>query len=100
MIAALIGLSSKYDMIKTVLIARDTSISFKEFGTQLLAAEKSVQSRLSALHTPMVAMIGHTSGSLNPGAGILPTPSTVPISPFGLHANAQPSSSMSISFGR
>ncbi|KAL6276638.1 hypothetical protein ACE6H2_020239 [Prunus campanulata] len=49
----------------------------------------------------MVAMIGHTSsGSLNTGAGILPTPSTVPVSPSGFHANARPSGSMSTSFGR
>ncbi|CAL8169793.1 unnamed protein product [Prunus armeniaca] len=101
MITALNGLPSKYDMIKTVLIARDTSISFKEFGTQLLVAEQSVESPLSTLHTPMVAMIGHTSSSsLNLGTGILPTPSTVPISPSGLHANAQPSSSMSKSLGK
>ncbi|XP_021821749.1 uncharacterized protein LOC110763302 [Prunus avium] len=101
MIAALNGLPSEYDMIKTVLIARDTSISFKDFRTQLLAAEQSAESRLSALHTPMVAMIGHTSsGSLNTGAGILPTPSTVLVSPSGFHANARPSGSMSTSFGR
>ncbi|CAL2226059.1 unnamed protein product [Prunus armeniaca] len=39
MIVALNGLPSEYDMIKTVLIALDTSISFKEFHTQLLTAE-------------------------------------------------------------
>lgn len=57
-------------MIKTVLIARDTSISFKEFRTQLLITEQFAESRISAHHTPMVAMIGHTSfGSRNTGVG-------------------------------
>ncbi|CAL2254023.1 unnamed protein product [Prunus armeniaca] len=39
MIVVLNGLSSKYDMIKTVLIARDATISFKDFRNHLLAAK-------------------------------------------------------------
>ncbi|XP_008235845.1 PREDICTED: uncharacterized protein LOC103334645 [Prunus mume] len=39
MITVLNGLSSEYDIIKTVLIARDLLISLKDFRAQLLAAE-------------------------------------------------------------
>lgn len=41
MITVLNGLPSEYDMIKTVLIARDSLISLKDFRAQLLAAEQT-----------------------------------------------------------
>ncbi|XP_020425596.1 uncharacterized protein LOC109950598 [Prunus persica] len=46
MIAALNGLPPEYDMIKTVLIARDSSISLKDFRAQLLAAEQTAEARI------------------------------------------------------
>ncbi|CAL8994240.1 unnamed protein product, partial [Prunus brigantina] len=44
MIAALNGLPSEYDMIKTILIAHDSSISLKDFRAQLLVAEQTAES--------------------------------------------------------
>ena len=46
MIATLNGLPQEYDMIKTVLIARDSPISLKDFRAQLLAAEQTAEARL------------------------------------------------------
>ncbi|XP_020412813.1 uncharacterized protein LOC109947291 [Prunus persica] len=43
MISVLNGLSSEYDMIKTVFVARETSISFKDFRTQLLTTEQAIK---------------------------------------------------------
>ncbi|CAL9013531.1 unnamed protein product [Prunus brigantina] len=57
MIAALNGLPSKYDMIRTVLVARDTSLSFKDFRNQLLAAEQAAEARVLSSHAPMVGML-------------------------------------------
>ncbi|CAL8091507.1 unnamed protein product [Prunus armeniaca] len=42
-IAALNGLPPEYDIIKTILIARDTPISLKDFRAQLLAAKQTAE---------------------------------------------------------
>lgn len=42
-IAALTGIPAKFDMICTVILARDTPISLKEFMAQLLGAKKSLE---------------------------------------------------------
>ncbi|CAL9003688.1 unnamed protein product [Prunus brigantina] len=86
MIAALNGLPSEYDMIWTVLVARDTSLSFKDFRNQLLAAEQAAEARVLSSHAPMVGMLSHSSSSGSShafsgsghGAGLLPTPSMPP----------------------
>ncbi|XP_016647521.1 PREDICTED: uncharacterized protein LOC107880499 [Prunus mume] len=84
-IAALNGLPPEYDIIKTILIARDTPISLKDFRAQLLAAEQTAEARLtshSALFVPHTssgygvqgAHSGSSSVSLSSGQGLLPTP--------------------------
>ncbi|CAL2230550.1 unnamed protein product [Prunus armeniaca] len=82
MIAALNGLPSEYDMIRTVLVASDTSLSFKNFRNQLLAAEQAAEARVLSSHAPMVGMLSHSSSSGSShafsgsghGDGLLPTP--------------------------
>ncbi|CAL9025198.1 unnamed protein product [Prunus brigantina] len=106
MLAVLNGLPSEYDMIKTVLLARDTSLSFKDFRNHLLAAEQAADSRVILPQSPMVGMFsnsststGSTSSTPSPnlsGAGILPTPSVPSFSPTGYmssHTHGRSSSS-------
>ncbi|CAL8153025.1 unnamed protein product [Prunus armeniaca] len=89
MIATLNGLPQEYDMIKTVLIARDSPISLKEFRAQLLAAEQTTEARLvphfgifvnplSSSYASVKAM-----GSSNSGMGLLPTPCSLPVAYMG-----------------
>ncbi|CAL8996515.1 unnamed protein product, partial [Prunus brigantina] len=96
-IAALNGLPQEYDMIKTVLIARDTPISFKDFRAQLLAAEQTAEARIvthSAMFTPhsisnasnAPASVGYgnaSSSSVHSGQGLLATPVQGPIGYLG-----------------
>ncbi|BBH03567.1 hypothetical protein Prudu_014481 [Prunus dulcis] len=56
MIATLNGLPQEYDMIKTVLIARDSPISLKDFRAQLLAAEQTAEARLVP-HSAMFVLV-------------------------------------------
>ncbi|CAL9006084.1 unnamed protein product [Prunus brigantina] len=106
MLAVLNGLPSEYDMVKTVLLARDTSLSFKDFRNHLLAAEQAADSRVILPQSPMVGMFsnsststGSTSSTPSPnlsGAGILPTPSVPSFSPTGYmssHTHGRSSSS-------
>ncbi|ONI27515.1 hypothetical protein PRUPE_1G091500 [Prunus persica] len=93
MIAVLNGLSSNYDMIKIVLIACETSISFKDFSNHLLAAEQATDSCVILLHSPMACMLSHSSTSIGftsstpssnlSSVGILPTPLMASLSPTG-----------------
>ncbi|CAL9013560.1 unnamed protein product [Prunus brigantina] len=81
-IAALNGLLQEYDIIKTVLIARDTSISLKDFRAQLLVAEQTAEARgvtHSAMYISQSAPNSHfgpRSAGYGPssGQGLLPTP--------------------------
>ncbi|CAL2255540.1 unnamed protein product [Prunus armeniaca] len=89
MIATLNGLPQEYDMIKTVLIARDTPISLKDFRAQLLAAEQIAEARLvpySAMFvTPSSSSYASVNamGLSNSGMGLLPTPSSLPVAYMG-----------------
>ncbi|CAL8176000.1 unnamed protein product [Prunus armeniaca] len=81
-IAALKGLPQEYDIIKTVLIARDTSLSLRDFRAQLLVAEQTAEARVvthSAMFTSQSAPNSQfvpRSASYGPssGQGLLPTP--------------------------
>ncbi|XP_050141048.1 uncharacterized protein LOC126616999 [Malus sylvestris] len=55
-IAVLTGLPQEFDMIRIVILARETPISLKDFRAQLLSAELTIESRVSALTGSMVAM--------------------------------------------
>ncbi|CAL2255962.1 unnamed protein product [Prunus armeniaca] len=76
-------------MIKTVLIARDSPISLKDFRAQLLVTEQTTEARLvphfgmfvnpsSSSYASVKAM-----GSSNSGMGLLPTPSSLPVAYMG-----------------
>ncbi|CAN6560859.1 unnamed protein product [Malus baccata var. baccata] len=56
MIAVLSGLPPEYEVIKTIILARDTSISLKDFRAQLIGVEGSLETRLTNLAGPMSAM--------------------------------------------
>ncbi|KAM1541869.1 hypothetical protein ACFX15_011235 [Malus domestica] len=55
-IAVLTGLPQEFDMIRTVILARETPISLKDFRAQLLSAELTIDSRVSVLTGSMAAM--------------------------------------------
>ncbi|BBH08832.1 hypothetical protein Prudu_021148 [Prunus dulcis] len=82
MIATLNGLPQEYDMIKTVLIARDSPISLKDFRAQLLAAEQTAEARLVP-HSAMFVTPSNAMSSSNSGMGLLPTPSSLPVAYMG-----------------
>lgn len=65
-IAALSGLPSDYDMIRIVILARDTLITLEEFRAQLVGAEKSVEARMKSLVHSMAVMYvnGPTQGGV------------------------------------
>ncbi|CAL9014239.1 unnamed protein product [Prunus brigantina] len=75
-INALNGLPPEYDIIKTVLIARDTPLSLKDFRAQLLAAEQTAEARI-VHHTALYATNSSCAqgSSVSSGQGILRTPS-------------------------
>ncbi|XP_050138269.1 uncharacterized protein LOC126614663 isoform X2 [Malus sylvestris] len=60
-IAALTGLPADFDTIRTVVLARDTPISLKEFRAQLLGAEKIIEARMQSLVHSMAALYGNGS---------------------------------------
>lgn len=47
--AALTGLPSDYDVIRTVILARDSPIIFKEFRAQLIGTEKTIETKVQTL---------------------------------------------------
>ncbi|KAI5319029.1 hypothetical protein L3X38_038737 [Prunus dulcis] len=92
-IAALNGLPPEYAIIKTLLIARDSPITLKEFRAQLLAAEQTAELHI-VHHYGLYA--ANSSASAQPssvvsGQGLLPTP---------LHSQPPPSRGFSSSRGR
>lgn len=52
-------------MIKTIILARETLISMKDFRAQLLGAEGSIESKITSLSNSMSAMYvqGNSSNS-------------------------------------
>ena len=66
-IAALTGLPTEFDMIRTVILARETPITLKEFRAQLLGAEKTLETRMQSLVHTMATMYGNAgSSTFNP----------------------------------
>ncbi|CAN6689061.1 unnamed protein product [Malus baccata var. baccata] len=56
-VIALAGLPSEYNMIKTVIVARESVITLKEFPAQLLSAERTAEEYNSSLQFPMTGML-------------------------------------------
>ncbi|TQE14352.1 hypothetical protein C1H46_000271 [Malus baccata] len=57
MIVVLYGLPVEFEMIKTVILARETTMSLKDFRAQLLGAEASIETRMHSLSSSMAAMV-------------------------------------------
>lgn len=62
-IAALNGLPPEFDIIKTILVARDTPVSLKDFRAYLLTTEKTIKARLIALSHQMTGLLSVDVGS-------------------------------------
>lgn len=56
-VAALAGLPVEYSIIKTVIVARESPITLKEFRAQLLSAKKIAEDLQSSAVFPMVGML-------------------------------------------
>lgn len=61
--AALAGLPSEYNMFKTVILARESVITLKEFRAQLLSAERTAEEYNSSLQFPMTGMFSQGESS-------------------------------------
>ncbi|CAL9013250.1 unnamed protein product, partial [Prunus brigantina] len=100
MIATLNGLPSEYDMIKTVLIARDSSISLKDFRAQLLAAEQTAEARILthfAMLTSHNPTYGYNSVASHNNTGLLPTPSGSTVAFYASNAHNRYTGSRGVS---
>ncbi|XP_050120544.1 uncharacterized protein LOC126597757 [Malus sylvestris] len=64
-IAVLTGLPTEFEMIKTVILARETPISMKDFRAQLLSAEGTIDSRIQSVTSCMSAMYVNGANSDN-----------------------------------
>ncbi|CAN6695377.1 unnamed protein product [Malus baccata var. baccata] len=62
-VAALAGLPSEYNMIKIVIVARESPLTLKEFRAQLLSAEKTAEEFQSGFQFPMTGMYSHGESS-------------------------------------
>nr|XP_028959251.1 uncharacterized protein LOC114825080 [Malus domestica] len=62
-IVALTGLPSNYDTIRTVIFARESLITLKEFRAQLIGVEKSIDARMHSLVQGMSAMFVNANSS-------------------------------------
>lgn len=67
MIAELAGLPKKYVVIKTVILARKSSITLREFQAQLLGTEKEIEGEMNMLSQNMFALLmqGPNSGQIS-----------------------------------
>ncbi|KAM2961779.1 hypothetical protein FF1_031321 [Malus domestica] len=55
-ISALSGLPSEFDIVKAVVLARETSIPLKDFRAQLIGVESTMEARVTTLASGMAAM--------------------------------------------
>ncbi|KAM2874298.1 hypothetical protein COP2_017588 [Malus domestica] len=64
-IAGLAGLPKEYGVIRTVILARESSITLKEFRAQLLGVEREIDGEITVLSQSLSTMYvqGSTSGS-------------------------------------
>ncbi|CAN6687033.1 unnamed protein product [Malus baccata var. baccata] len=62
-VAALAGLPSEYNMIKTVIVARESPLTLKEFCAQLLSAKKTAEEFQGGFQFLMTGMYSHGKSS-------------------------------------
>lgn len=68
MIAVLVGLPLEFEVIKTIILAGDTSISLKDFRAQLIGVEGFLETKMNTLAGTMSAMC--VNGESSNGQGI------------------------------
>ncbi|CAN6567966.1 unnamed protein product [Malus baccata var. baccata] len=92
-IAALTGLPTDFDMIRTVILARDTPISLKEFMAQLLGVEKSLENRMQSMVQSMAAMYinGSIPTSASANSNIYPASNASSVSSGSISLSQLPS---------
>lgn len=57
MIVVLSGLSANFEMIKTMILARETIMSLKYFRARLLGVEASIETQMNSLSSTMSTMV-------------------------------------------
>lgn len=62
-IAILSGLPADFDMIEIVILARDSTMSLKDYRAQLFGLEATIESRMHSLINSMSAMYVEGEGS-------------------------------------
>ena len=108
MIAALAGLPKEYSVIRTVILARESSITMKEFRAQLFGAEREIEGEMNVLSQNMSAMFiqGSSSSSNAASSSNSQNHSHIPAStggiitamPYGPSSQLQNSSTISQQF--
>lgn len=88
MIAGLASLPMEYGVIRTIILARESSITLKEFRAQLLGAEREIEGEINVLSQSLSAMYiqGSTSSSNAASSSNAQTHSHIPGStdvPYG-----------------
>lgn len=63
--AALAGLPAEYNMIRTIIVARESPITLKEFRAQLLSAERTPEELPYSIQFPMLGMYCEGKSSNN-----------------------------------
>lgn len=62
-VASLVGLPAEYNMIRIVIVARESPITLKEFRDQLLSAEKTTDDLQSSAMFSMAGMFSQGESS-------------------------------------
>lgn len=62
-IAGLASLPKEYAIIRTVILAKDSTLTLKEFRAQLLGAEKEIEPEINSLSQSLFALYVQGSGS-------------------------------------
>ncbi|KAM2157366.1 hypothetical protein ACFX1R_042948 [Malus domestica] len=63
MITGLAGLPKEYGVIRTVILARESSLTLKEFRAQLLGVEMEIEGKINVLSQNLSATYVHSSSS-------------------------------------
>lgn len=63
MITVLFGLPADFEMIRTMILTRDTALSLNDFKAQFLVAEGSIESKMQSLTSSMATMYVQGEGS-------------------------------------
>ncbi|KAB2598442.1 hypothetical protein D8674_001362 [Pyrus ussuriensis x Pyrus communis] len=70
MIAGLAGLPREYGVIRTVILARESTLTLKEFRALLLGTEREIEGEMNTLTQNLSALYVHGSSSSTSGSNI------------------------------